>query len=173
MALWASCLVKSVLFLCYSGSWLFCKYKIQQLYLFHGMLPEILKFFMPNWSKYSDGLLHRNYRSIYIFIGPTHFVLVNIIPCLVNHFYQLSREWAIPIGHRRPAVVCLQIFHISSFSRTAWWVLMKIGRDEVLMIPYKCCGFSASPGRCQNRSGGVPSSKNFLRLVGYNKKLNA
>ena len=43
-------------------------------------------------------------------------------------------------------------FHIFDFfSRTAWWILMKLGRDEVLMVPYKCCCFSArSPeGRIQ------------------------
>ena len=37
-----------------------------------------------------------------------------------------------------------QTFHIFDFfSRTAWWILMKLGRDEVLMVPYKCCCFSA------------------------------
>ena len=37
------------------------------------------------------------------------------------------------------------------FSRTAWWILMKLGRDEVLMVPYRCCCFSArsAQGRIQ------------------------
>ena len=75
-------------------------------------------------------------------------------------------KWAIVIGHRpssvRPSSVCPSVcrpsvrpsssvvvrpsvnFHIFNFfSRTAWWILMKLGRDEVLMVPYKCCCFSA------------------------------
>ena len=27
--------------------------------------------------------------------------------------------------------------------RTAGWIFTKLGRDEVLMVPYKCCCFSA------------------------------
>ena len=41
---------------------------------------------------------------------------------------------------RRPSSVN---FYIFNSSRTAWWILMKLGRDEVLMVPYKCCCFSA------------------------------
>ena len=34
--------------------------------------------------------------------------------------------------------------HITSlYYRTAKWMFMKLGRDEVLMVPYKCCCFSA------------------------------
>ena len=43
-------------------------------------------------------------------------------------------------------------FHIFDFfSRTAWWILMKLGMHEVLMVPYKCCCFSArsAQGRIQ------------------------
>ena len=29
------------------------------------------------------------------------------------------------------------------WSRTAWWILMKLGMHEVLKVPYKCCCFSA------------------------------
>ena len=33
--------------------------------------------------------------------------------------------------------------HIVSLSyRTDWWIFTKLGRDEVLMVPYKCCSFS-------------------------------
>ena len=32
---------------------------------------------------------------------------------------------------------------VSLSSRTACWIFMKLGRDEVLMVPYKCCCFSA------------------------------
>ena len=69
------------------------------------------------------------------------------------HLSQRLR-WAIVIAHRpssvRPSVVVVQRpssslnFHIFDFfSRTARWILIKLGRDEVLMVPYKCCCFSA------------------------------
>ena len=32
---------------------------------------------------------------------------------------------------------------VSLYYRTASWMLMKLGRDEVLMVLYKCCCFSA------------------------------
>ena len=72
-------------------------------------------------------------------------------------------------------------FHIFDFfSRTTWWILMKLGRDEVLMVPYKCCCFSArSPqGRIQGGAKiglrGSPSSRNFFfRPEGYSDKPNA
>ena len=69
--------------------------------------------------------------------------------------------------------------HIVSLSYiTAWWIFMKIGRDEVLMVPYKCCCFSARPvqGRIQGRAkigqGDFPSSTNFFRPEGYSNKPN-
>ena len=45
--------------------------------------------------------------------------------------------------------------HIVSLSYiTAWWIFMKLGRDEVLMVPYKSFCFSARPvqGRIQGRA---------------------
>ena len=49
-------------------------------------------------------------------------------------------------------------FHIFNFfSRTAWWILMKLGMHEVLMVPYKCSCFSARSA--QRR---VPFFKNLL-----------
>ena len=58
-----------------------------------------------------------------------------------------------PSGVRRPSVVRPSVnFHIFNFfSGTAWWILMKLGRDEVLMVSYKCCCFLArsAMGRIQ------------------------
>ena len=51
---------------------------------------------------------------------------------------------------------------------------MKLGRDEVLMVPYKCCFFfgqirpGADPGRGKNRSRGPSSTNFFRRLEGCN-----
>ena len=94
----------------------------------------------------------------------------------------LSRrlKWAIVIAHR-PSSVRPWTFHIFDFfSRTAWWILMKLGRDEVVMVPYKCCCFSArsAQGRIQGRAnighGGSPSLRNFFfKPEGYSNKLNA
>ena len=55
---------------------------------------------------------------------------------------------------------------------------MKLGRDEVLMVPYKCCCFSARPvqgrihGRAKIGHGGSPSLMNFFRPEGYSNKPN-
>ena len=72
-------------------------------------------------------------------------------------------------------------FHIFDFfSRTAWWILMKLGMHEVLMVPYKCCCFSARSaqgwiqGGAKTGHGGSPSSRNFFfRPEGYSDKPNA
>ena len=81
----------------------------------------------------------------------------------------------------RPSVVRPSVnFHIFNFfSRTAWWILMKLGRDEVLMVPYKCCCFSARSAQGQIQGGakigqrGSPSSRNFFfRPESYSDKPN-
>ena len=74
---------------------------------------------------------------------------------------------------RRPSVCKLHIFKLIS-----WWILMKFWRDEILMVPYKSCCFSArvAQGRIQDGAKivtGSPSSKNFVRLDGYSNKPNA
>ena len=111
-------------------------------------------------------------------------------PCFLAHLSQ-RLKWAIVIAHRpssvrpssvRPSVVRRPSvnFHIFIFfSRTAWWIFMKLGRDEVLMVPYKCCCFSArsAQGRIQGGAkighGGSPSSRIFFfRPEGYSNKLN-
>ena len=71
--------------------------------------------------------------------------------------------------------------HIVSFSyRPNRWIFMILGRDEVFMVPYKFCCFSARSvqGRIQGGAkighGGSPSSTNFFfRLEGYSNKPNA
>ena len=68
----------------------------------------------------------------------------NCWPILAHLSWRLKSSVVV---RRRPL-----IFHIFDFfSRTAWWILMKLGRDEVLMVPYKCCCFSArsTQGRIQ------------------------
>ena len=69
---------------------------------------------------------------------------------------------------------------VSLSSRTASWIFMKLDRDEVLMVPYKCCCFSARSvkGRIQGGAKighwGSPSSTNFFfRPEGYSNKPNA
>ena len=75
---------------------------------------------------------------------------------------------------RRPSVN----FHIFDFSKTARWILMKLSRDEVLMVPYKCCCFSArsAQGRIQGGAkighGGPLISRNFFSPEGYSDKPN-
>ena len=41
---------------------------------------------------------------------------------------------------RRPSVRLLTFFNF--FSKTAWSIFIKLGRDEVFMVPYKFCCFS-------------------------------
>ena len=43
---------------------------------------------------------------------------------------------------------------VSLYYRTAQWMFTKLGRHEVLMVPYKCCCFSARSvqGRIQGRA---------------------
>ena len=45
-------------------------------------------------------------------------------------------------------------FHIFNFFFiTAWWILMKLGRDEVLMVPYKSCFFLATSAQGRIQGG--------------------
>ena len=65
----------------------------------------------------------------------------------VSYFHSAP---SVVIVVRRPSVN----FHIFNFfSRTAWWILMKLGRDEVLMVPYKCCCFSARSAQGRIKGG--------------------
>ena len=62
---------------------------------------------------------------------------------------------------------------VSLYYRTALWMFTKLGRHEVLMVPYKCCCFSARSvqGRIQGgakigQGGGVPFFKELLLQTG-------
>ena len=68
---------------------------------------------------------------------------------------------------------------VSLYYRTALWMFTKLGRHEMLMVPYKFCCSSARSvqGRFQGGAkigqggGGSPSSRNFcFRLEGYSIK---
>ena len=112
------------------------------------------KTYFSKWIEFGTNLTHleKNSKCVY----------------QVHNFFlaHLSRrlKWAIAIAHRpssvrpsvrpsssvrRPSSVNFHIFNF--FPRTAWWILMKLGRGEVLMAPYKCCCFSArsAQGRIQ------------------------
>ena len=69
-------------------------------------------------------------------------------------------KWAIVISQRplsvRPSSVLrpsLNFHSFDFFSRTAWWILMKLGRHEVLMVPNKCCCFSARSAKERIQGG--------------------
>ena len=69
---------------------------------------------------------------------------------------------------------------VSLYYRTVERMLTKLGRDEVLIVPYKCCCFSTRfvqgwiQGGAKIGHGGSPSSTNFFfRLEGYSNKPNA
>ena len=68
---------------------------------------------------------------------------------------------------------------ISLYYRTASWMFTKLGRDKVLMVPYKCCYSARSvqgwiQGGAKIGHGGSPSSTNFcFRLEGYSNKPNS
>ena len=62
---------------------------------------------------------------------------------------------------------------VSLYYRTALWMFTKLGRDEVLMVPYKCCCFLARSvqGRIQGgakigHGGGVPFFNKLLLQTG-------
>ena len=61
---------------------------------------------------------------------------------------------------------------VSLYYRTAEWMFTELGRDEVLMVPYKCCCFSARfvQGRIQGGAkighGEVPFFNKLLLQTG-------
>ena len=78
-----------------------------------------------------------------------------VLLCLVQGPWASSL--CIYLGEGRGVHKCMYILweHIVSLSyRTDVWIFTKLGRDEVFMVPYKCCCFSARSvkGRIQGRA---------------------
>ena len=97
----------------------------------------------------------------------------NNVPAYFKFLAHLSQrlKWAIVIAHR-PSSVNFHIFKF--FSRTAGWILMKLGMDEVLMVPYKCWCFSARSAQGRIQGGAkIGHGVLFFRLEGYSNKPNA
>ena len=99
----------------------FCLYIFGEGELMRAQCPKSHMFHIVNVFRFLNGV--SNHKS------------------LLAHLSQ-RLKWAIVIV-RRPSVCKLYIFKF--FSRTAWWSLMKLGRDEVLVVPCKCCCFRPDP----------------------------
>ena len=62
--------------------------------------------------------------------------------------------------------------HVASlYYRNAWWIFTKLGRNEVLMVPYKCFSARSAHGWIQGGvkigQRGTPSPKDFFTMEGY------
>ena len=94
----------------------------------------------------------------------------------LNAFRILMNFLWIYLGEKGGGVVLMHVYvwvHIVSlYYRTAQWMFTKLGRDEVIMVPYKCCCFSARSvqGRIQGGAKighrGSPSSTKLLPQTG-------
>ena len=135
-------------------------------------------------------------KNVMLYVKVICFLVVGMVARILRETFQKSSplfsspepKAQVSYCHSAPSVVRPSVvvcrpsvnFHIFIFfSRTAWWILMKLGRDEVLMVPYKCCCFSArsAQGRIQGGAKigqrGSPSSRNFFfRPDGYSDKPN-
>ena len=91
-------------------------------------------------------------------------------------------QWPIVIMRCPASVVCpLDNLHFQLLLQNPfWWILIKLGMDEVHKVPYKCCCFwtRSAQGRIQGGAkighGGSGSLRNFfIRPEGYRNKPNA
>ena len=145
------------------------------------LVVSIMLIYLDQIKMFGENLCCRRLKIDKIFWGDLPYFALKCDKFLAHPSRRL--EWAIVIAHcpssvRRPSSVNFHIFDF--FSRTTWWILMKLFRDEVLMVPYKCCCFSARSaqrriqGGAKNRSRGSPSSRDFFfRLEDYSHKPNA
>ena len=66
---------------------------------------------------------------------------------------------------------------VSHYYRTARWMFTKLDRDELLMVPHLCLGFSANSAQGGSRAGQnmsmrVPFSKGLLLQIGRLQQQN-
>ena len=105
---------------------------------------EVLEVFMEHlwWVWHGNRgcslLLTPNLRLAYVLLVET-----NLFPKLVLILSSPEPKAQVSLCRRPPSVVrpslsILKLSYFNFFSRTAWWILMKLCRDEVLMVPYKC-----------------------------------
>ena len=99
------------------------------------------------------------------------YILYLLRPILFSELVVIFPDYALRIS--------LGTFSIL-LSRTGWWILMKLGRDKVLMVPHKWCCFStrSAKGRIQGgakigHEGSPPSKNFFFRPEGYSSEPNA
>ena len=158
-------------------------------YIWHRLIPGAFGVLLPGpgwgptWSPDPSPNFAPSNRKTWIRACKCIWVKTFKKECMLLLGHRSQRlQWPIVIT-RCPASVCpssVRLFTFSTFFRTAWWILMKLGMDEVLKVPYKCCCFSARSvkGRIQGGAkighGGSPSSGNFFfRLESYSNKPNA
>ena len=69
----------------------------------------------------------------------------------LNEFFMYLFRWRKGRGGGALMHVYVWEYIVSLSYRSNRWILMKLGRDELLMVPYKCCCFSArsAKGRIQ------------------------
>ena len=71
--------------------------------------------------------------------------------CILNFqefFYLVEKGMGATIMLYCNACICRE-----QYSRTELWILMKLGRNEVLMVTYKCCCFLWDQPWWQSRAG--------------------
>ena len=65
----------------------------------------------------------------------------------LNAWRILMNFLCIYLGEKGGGVALMHVYVweyiVSLYFRTAQWMWMKLGKDEVLMVPYKCCCFLA------------------------------
>ena len=113
--------------------------------------------------------LVRAYFSIIVWVYDNAPIGLSLFWHFLAHLSQ-RLKWVIVIAHRpssvrpsvRPSSSTVNFHIFNFFSRTARWILMKLGVHEVLMVPYKCCCFSAKSAHWRIQGGAKIGHKGPL-----------